>query len=735
MAAMKHLQLQIQGIVQGVGFRPFVHRIAYLCALKGNVVNDGQGVTIHIQGDPKAIERFLMLLQDPPALSHIESIQMKELPLKEYDSFFILESEQGKRNTLISPDIAPCEDCLKEMNDPKDRRYRYPFINCTNCGPRYTIIQDIPYDRKYTTMHAFTMCDACTEEYQTLTDRRYHAQPNACAVCGPRLLFYPHTEDDPLFAAIQALKEGKIAAIKGVGGIHFACDAFQTAAIQRLRDRKKREKKPFAVMVRDIQTAKTMVQLSKAEEALLTGKERPIVLCRKKDKNSFMAISENQEIGIVLPYSPLHVLVMQSMKAIILTSANNSEDPMVIDNAQAVKELAAIADVCLLHDRPIENRCDDSLLRCFHEKPYFVRRSRGYVPLPLTLKDPCTDLLALGAHQKGSFALGKSHHVFLSPYIGNLENYKSMQHYLHALDTYQRLFDIYPKQVICDLHPDYTTTQYARSMKLPILQVQHHYAHMASCMAEHQLMGPVFGIIWDGSGYGEDHTIWGCECLVGDLYRYHRVGSMHPLALIGGERAIHEIGRIAVALCVEAERNHSVYSAELQTCYEDLCRKEHGCVRASSMGRLFDGIYALISGCLMQDYDGQAPVLLESMAEEREEGQYPLFFYVKEEVRFFDWRRMIQAILDDLDHLIDKAIIAARFMNTLCLMAAEQCMKLNTEHLPVVLSGGCFLNQWLLSKVVSLLQQNGYRVYWHQQTSCNDEGIALGQLAIAAQRK
>lgn len=730
---MKHLKLQVRGIVQGVGFRPFIHRLADNNQLKGSVYNDGQGVIIEVEGKEENINNFLHGLHSPPDLSKIEEIQIKEMPLQAFRSFQIIDSHAGEHDTLISPDIAPCADCLRELNDPNDRRYHYPFINCTNCGPRYSIIQDVPYDRKYTTMSRFVMCDACQKEYQDIRDRRYHAQPDACARCGPKLLLYPDSAADPLSGAVQALKQGKIVAIKGIGGIHLACDAWNKQAIQRLRKRKMREQKPFAIMVQSIEEAKKFAVISREERDLLQGKERPIVLCRKKDPKQFLAISENQYIGLLLPYSPLHVLLMQQLPAVVLTSANRHDEPVYIDNQAALQDLCGIADVFLLHDRPIANRCDDSLLYAFRGKPYFVRRSRGYVPAPLTIQEECDGILALGAHQKGSFALGKHHYVFLSPYIGNLEHWKNMEHYQQALQTYEHLFAIHPEKVVCDLHPDYTSTQFANTLHLPILQVQHHHAHMAACMAEHQLSSNVFGIIFDGSGYGEDHTIWGAECLIGDLQSYQRVGSIHPILLPGGELAIHEIKRIAISLCVMSR--HPFPSACVEQEIVSLCQHPSLCVAASSMGRLFDGVYALLTNTRWQSYDGQAPMLLESMADRKEEGEYSLSFYNASGVRYFDWRKMIGEILRDLQQGMDNARISARFMNTICHMAVAQCRALNPSRLPIVLSGGSFLNQWLLHKIVARLEKEQYRVYWHQQTACNDEGIAFGQLAIAAQRK
>lgn len=733
---MKRWEITVSGIVQGVGFRPFVHRLAQIYALSGSVRNSAQGAIIQVQGEEDALTAFVQHLQkEPPVLAMIEDLQVRTLPLCGEQDFVILESLSGVSDTLVSADMAPCEDCLRELHDPHDRRYRYPFINCTNCGPRYTIIKELPYDRPSTTMAPFVMCTSCEQEYREVGNRRYHAQPNACAKCGPRLYHVregKRTEERALEQAIADLRQGRIVAIEGIGGIHLACVADDPTAVSRLRMRKQRGNKPLAVMVRDVAIAQRFAAISPAEQSLMESRARPIVLCRKKDPACYRDLSANQELGLFLPYTPLHVLLMDAIDAIVLTSANHREDPVLIDPVQALDELQGIADSFLLHDRVIENRCDDSLVRAYRGAPYFIRRSRGYAPAPLSLPLECSGILALGAHQKGSFAMGKGRHVFLSPYIGDLESWQTMQHYRHTLKTYQRLFGIQPTRVVCDLHPDYASTQLAHALQLPLLQLQHHHAHMASCMVQNQLTKEVFGIIWDGSGLGEDGTIWGGECLIGDLSGYRRVASIHPLLLAGGELAIHEIGRIALALCEQSGISRRVLDEERQRSLQQLLSHPSLCIAATSIGRLFDGVYALVSKEHTQSYDGEAPMLLECAADPCEKGSYPLVFYVRDGVRFFDWRVMIKTLVRELDAGEKIGRIAARFMNTLCEMALQQCEVLNPQRLPVVLSGGSFLNVWLLDGIRTRLVAKGFDVYWHTQTSCNDEGIALGQLAIAA---
>lgn len=728
---MKHLKIQVQGIVQGVGFRPFVHRLALQNNLKGYAYNDAQGIIIHIQGNSKDTDIFLeQLKSQAPVLSKIENIEIEEYPMESFNDFQIKESQNGIHQTLISPDIAPCEDCIHEMLDPNNRRYHYPFINCTNCGPRYSIIQDIPYDRKNTTMSDFKLCSQCDKEYHDIQDRRYHAQPNACKECGPKLIYVGNKQDeDELENAINDLKEGKIVAIKGIGGIHLACDANNKQAVLRLRKRKQREAKPFAIMAKDIQTAKELVDISSVEESFLTSKERPIVLCKKKDPNSYIELSENKELGIFLPYSPLHILLLERCPLLVMTSANLSDTPVLTDNEEALIKLKDIADSFLLHDRKIENRCDDSLIRIVNDKPYFIRKSRGYAPIVIHTPFDVDGLLALGAHQKGSFALGKNHHVFISPYIGNMETIETMEHFTKALDTYKRLFEITPHQAGCDQHPDYASTLYAQSLEIPITKIYHHHAHMASCMFEHELSGPCFGIIWDGTGLGKDQMIWGAEFLIGDYQDFVRVGSIKPIDLIGSEQAIHEIGRIGLVMSMDANIEQTFFEPTKQELLKKI--RIQNSVSATSMGRLFDGLYSILTKKITQDYDGQAPMLLESMVQPTDK-KYSLKFYEKEHVRYFDWTPMVKEMIQDTD---DIHIKAQKAINTIIDMAIEQVHTLNKEYLPIVLSGGCFQNLQLLQGIYKKLIKENYTVYCHEKVSCNDEGIALGQLAILSQRR
>lgn len=728
---MIHLKLNINGIVQGVGFRPFVHRLAKEHGLQGCAFNNASGIVIHIQGTWENVTVFCEELSTKaPHLARIESISKEEKPLQKWSGFTILDSKNGLHQTLISPDIAPCPECIKELMDPDNRRYHYPFINCTNCGPRYTIIKDIPYDRQNTTMAPFKLCYECAKEYQDIEDRRYHAQPNACEKCGPHLSYIGNQkEKDPLDNAIQDLRSGKIVAIKGIGGFHLACDAKNKDAVQRLRMRKQREAKPLAIMVKDIECALEFVQLSAKEKELLISSIRPIVLCKKKDPASYKELSHTKEIGILLPYSPLHILLMEKCPSLVMTSANLADTPVIIHNDEALHQLKDIADSFLIHDRDIENRLDDSLVRIVLDRPYFIRKSRGYTPYSITKPDNFSAILALGAHQKGSFALGKDNHIFLSPYIGALENMETWDHYLHALKTYRKLFDFNEDLVVCDKHPDYMTTHYAKSLGIETLSVQHHHAHMASCMFENDLDEECFGIIWDGTGYGEDGGLWGGEFLMGDRKDFRRMGSIRPIPLIGNEKAIVEIGRIGLALSLEAGQEILLFEKEKQELLKTIGMPHS--LSCTSMGRLFDGFYSLITSKTKRRYEGEPPVSLENMAAQTDK-TYPYSFYIQNGIRYFDWKEMIYTALTEAEQ---PSIQAKKMMNTLIEMAIDQVKTLNPKKKPVVLSGGCFQNMTILHGLIEKLMQLHYPVFWHREVSCNDEGIALGQLAIAHKRR
>lgn len=743
---MTRLHFLIEGIVQGVGFRPFVHRQAARLGLRGWARNTAAGLELELEGPEAALADFQNILHTaPPPLAVIEEVQAQPVPPTGQKGFVILPSREGAAATLISPDLAPCPACLAEMNDPQGRRYRYPFINCTDCGPRFSIIRRLPYDRPATTMAGFAMCPDCEAEYIDITSRRYHAQPNCCPVCGPRAIYLDAEghplPGDPIALAQQALAAGQIVAVKGTGGIHLACRADDPDAVARLRRRKHRPEKPLALMARDLESAGRFCRIAEEEAALLQSPRRPILLLSKKEPAGQSWLSATTRLGVMLPYTPLHILLLDGQAGgpdlAVMTSANRPGCPVLIDNQEAVAVLHGVADGFLLHDRPIANRCDDSLAMVWRGAPVFFRRSRGYAPQPLLLDRDATGVLALGAEQKGSFAAGRGRHAFVSQYIGDLKNAETLDHYRTALHTTLDLFGLAPQALVCDLHPDYASTrlaeELARQRGLPLRQVQHHWAHMAACMADNRLTGPVFGLVWDGTGLGEDGTIWGGECLIGDFHAFRRVGSMRPMALPGGDVCAVQIGRTALALAADAGCADLAPDFPHRAGVAALLRSGYRCPRSSGMGRLFDGVYALLTGRVTAGYDGQAPALLEALAEGAAPADlYTPTFYEDAGVRFFDTRPLIRALCTGKAAGTEPAALAAGFQQALCAMALDQCRALNPDKLPVVLSGGVFLNRALLDGVTARLEGAGYRVYTHKRVSPSDEGLALGQLAIGA---
>lgn len=736
----------IEGIVQGVGFRPFVHRLAARLGLNGWTRNTAAGLELELEGPAAALDEFRRALDaDPPPLAVIEAIRTADIPATGETGFAILPSAAGEAATLVSPDLAPCAACLEELNDPHGRRYRYPFINCTDCGPRFSIIRRLPYDRHATTMAGFAMCPDCAAEYGDITSRRYHAQPNCCPVCGPRAEYRDAEgnlqEGDPLALAQKTLADGGIVAVKGTGGIHLACRADNPGAVARLRRRKHRPEKPLALMARDLSAAARFCRFTDSEAALLQSPRRPILLLDKLDPTGQPWLSATTRLGVMLPYTPLHILLLDGHSGgpdlLVMTSANRSGCPVLIDNEDALRALHGIADGFLLHDRPIANRCDDSLAMVWRDTTVFFRRSRGYAPQPILLDRDVTGVLAFGAEQKGSFAAGRGRHAFVSQYIGDLKNAETLDHYRTALTGALDLFGLQPAALVCDLHPDYASTREAEAMArergLPLRQVQHHWAHMAACMADNRLDGPVFGLVWDGTGLGADGTIWGGECLIGDYRTFRRVGSVRPVALPGGDACTAEIGRTALALATDAGCAEAAPDFTRRAGVAALLRSGYRCPRSSGMGRLFDGVYSLLTGRTDAGYDGQAPALLEALAEGADPADvYIPAYYEEDGVRRFDTRPLIRALCAARDAGTAPAALAAGFQQALCRMALDQCRVLNPDGLPVVLSGGVFLNRTVLEGVAALLEGAGYRVYTHRRVSPSDEGLALGQLAIGA---
>ena len=727
---MERVLIHIHGIVQGVGFRPFIHKQVRAYRLAGTIKNTSSGVELELEGERAELERFIAdLPRKAPKLAVIERVETEfSAELKHFTDFEILQS----------PDIGICDDCLRELRDPADRRYRYPFINCTNCGPRFTIIKDVPYDRAKTSMSAFPMCPDCDREYHDIENRRYHAQPDCCPDCGPHV-FYLDAEGNPvpgdaIELARAALKAGKIVAIKGLGGIHLACRCDEPGIAQTLRRRKQRDEKPFAVMCRDVDCVRKICAVSAEEEALLTSFRRPIVLLQKRGRGALEHLSENNYVGVMLPYTPLHVLLFgDDIDMLVMTSANLSDTPIVYRNDEAAERLRGIADGFLLHDREIQTRCDDSLCYCLDGEAYFARRSRGYVPFPVSVHEDAGMLLACGAEQKASFCLSKGNYVFPSQHIGDLKNIETLENYERQIQHFEKLFDIRPAAIACDLHPDYLSTAYAaeRSAEegIPLIRVQHHHAHLAACMADNALSGEVIGLVWDGTGYGTDGTTWGGECLVGGYNGFSRVGSIRPIPLVGGDLVTKEPLRVAWALRRDAglpteEENGALYETMLQSGLN--------CPLSSGMGRLFDGVSAMIGVKTRCSYEGQGAILLEAAAT-ADDGLYPIAWEEENGLLRFDWRESIRAVRSDLDRGTDRGVIAARFMNALVDMGVRQCVRAREQSglERVVLSGGSFQNMFLMHRLPEALRRAGFTVYHHRRVSTNDEGISLGQLLVA----
>ena len=738
---MERVLIHIHGIVQGVGFRPFIHKQVRAYRLAGTIKNTSSGVELELEGERAELERFIAdLPRKAPKLAVIERVETEfSAELKHFTDFEILQSKtEAQRNTLISPDIGICDDCLRELRDPADRRYRYPFINCTNCGPRFTIIKDVPYDRAKTSMSAFPMCPDCDREYHDIENRRYHAQPDCCPDCGPHV-FYLDAEGNPvpgdaIELARAALKAGKIVAIKGLGGIHLACRCDEPGIAQTLRRRKQRDEKPFAVMCRDVDCVRKICAVSAEEEALLTSFRRPIVLLQKRGRGALEHLSENNYVGVMLPYTPLHVLLFgDDIDMLVMTSANLSDTPIVYRNDEAAERLRGIADGFLLHDREIQTRCDDSLCYCLDGEAYFARRSRGYVPFPVSVHEDAGMCLACGAEQKASFCLSKGNYVFPSQHIGDLKNIETLENYERQIRHFEKLFDIRPTAIACDLHPDYLSTAYAAERSgeegIPLVRVQHHHAHLAACMADNALSGEVIGLVWDGTGYGTDGTTWGGECLVGGYDGFSRVGSIRPIPLVGGDLVTKEPLRVAWALRRDAglpteEENGALYETMLQSGLN--------CPLSSGMGRLFDGVSAMIGVKTRCSYEGQGAILLEAAATD-DDGLYPIAWEEENGLLRFDWRESIRAVRSDLDRGTDRGVIAARFMNALVDMGVRQCIRAREQSglERVVLSGGSFQNMYMMHRLPEALRRAGFTVYHHRRVSTNDEGISLGQLLVA----
>jgi hydrogenase maturation protein HypF len=756
MLEIKSIKIQIKGIVQGVGFRPFVYSLALQNDLTGWVRNSSSGVEIEINGTSPNLENFLAVLRNsPPPLSRIDTFNVEETTNNEYKEFTIIESNSMEGEFLpISPDYSICDDCLRELFDPQDRRYRYPFINCTNCGPRFTIIKDIPYDRPKTTMASFEMCDQCFKEYKNPLDRRYHAQPIACTDCGPQVSLIIDNQiiangEEAIQISRKMVREGNILAIKGLGGFHLACDAANFEAVDKLRSRKKRSDKPFALMAFSIKTISDYCLVSKSEQLQLESKERPIVLLQSKsmsDLSPLVAPSQNH-LGFMLPYTPLHYLLLEptddNPPVWVMTSGNISDEPIAYKDQDAFSQLGNIADAYLIHNREIHMRIDDSVTRVIAGKNYPIRRSRGYAPNPVISPLNLPQILATGAELKNTFCLTRDNYAFISHHIGDMENYETLQSFEEAITHYQKLFRINPELIASDMHPDYLSTrfaiQYAQNKNIKNIQVQHHHAHLAACLADNQYDKdePVIGLCYDGTGYGTDGAIWGGEILVGNYAQYQRKFHLRYVPLPGGDISIRIPARMALShlWTYQIEWDYSLPGVaalcmEDKTVLDVQLSRQINTPQTSSMGRLFDAVASLIGVRHKVSYEGQAAIEMEALVDPDETGYYPVIL----ENGLINPKPLFEAIIVDLHANTPIQTISARFHNSIVQFSLEVCKLIRSENKinTVALSGGVWQNKVLLENTIKRLNNDRFDVMIHQAIPTNDGGISLGQAIIAS---
>lgn len=787
---VERAKITLKGVVQGVGFRPYVYTLAESLQLRGYVTNTSEGVTIDIEGEHLA-EFIARLPKDSPPLSKITSVSITPLPEYGYGDFRIIESREDSSQvpfTLISPDISICDDCLKELMDPRDRRYLYPFINCTNCGPRYTIIRSIPYDRPSTTMAQFSMCHQCDAEYHNPGDRRFHAQPNACPECGPRVTLVNSRQSEldgqvAMEKTIELLKAGRIVAIKGLGGFHLACDATNKDAVERLRERKRRSNKPFALMAPDRVTVEHFCTVSEEEAKLLSSRRRPIVLLRKKEAVSLLpdAVSpHNRYLGFMLPYTPLHYLLFHqpftdrkggipgerapNFSALVMTSGNLSEEPIVRDNEEARQKLQDIVDAFLLHDRDIFMRVDDSVVRAGYQKSaknnqkhgipaeqwrpsaLFIRRSRGYAPEPLALHSEGPEVLGCGADIKNTFTVTKGGFAIPSQHIGDMENYETLQFFEECLENIRHVFRVNPVAMAHDLHPGYFSTQWALRQGVQTYGIQHHYAHIGSVMAEKGLVGRVLGVAFDGTGYGTDGNLWGGEVFIADVEGFERVAHFKYVPLPGGEKAVKEPWRTAISYMLDATGDEAMgylekigfmekYGRDRTEKIIKIAGSKELSPQSSGAGRLFDAVSALTGVCDTNSFEGEAAMALESLVSEGVEDDYPVNI-VLDKTMVIDFSHTILGIIGDMVSGVERRLISTKFHNTVSNVILKTVARLRETFMldEVVLTGGTFQNLYLLERTTRMLTAAGMKVSVNTMVPCNDACISLGQAYLVRER-
>jgi len=760
----ERLRLIVRGSVQGVGFRPFIYRLAARHDLDGWVLNSPAGVHIEVEGPRGSLEAFFLSIEpERPPRAVIQSLESVWIDAAGVSGFEIRESASpGAATTVVSPDIATCDECRAEIFDPSNRRARYPFTNCTNCGPRYSLIESLPYDRSRTSMRAFVMCPACAREYHDPRDRRFHAQPNACPVCGPQVALWNArgdelaSEDDAMRMSAEALRRGRVVAVKGLGGFHLMALASNPAAVEALRARKRRVEKPFAVMAASLAEVEVVCEVSAPERRLLLSAEAPIVLLRRRARSHGLVADAvapgNPWLGVMLPYTPLHHLLLGDVgEAVVATSGNLSDEPMCTDEHEAIERLGGIADLFLVHNRPIVRYVDDSIARVQLGRELVLRRARGYAPLPVTLPEAVPSVVAVGAHLKNTVAVSVDRQVFISQHIGDLETPQALAAFTHVLESLETLYGVRPVAVAADLHPDYVSTRHANAIGVPVTRVQHHLAHVLSCAAENDLRGDILGVSWDGTGFGTDGTIWGGEFLLVDDERWTRWACLRPFQLPGGEHAVREPRRSAFgvlhAMFGEQALTTKTPALEgLSTRERELwCRAIVKGVNApvtSSAGRLFDAVASLTGVRQVTSFEGQAAMELEWAVdpdvhdgypwELTPNGPFPLGTFEPPPL-IADWAPAITAVLDDVATGVPVAVMAARWHNTMADVIARVAQSAGRTR--VVLSGGCFQNVVLCERVDRRLRDEGFAPYWHQRVPPNDGGIALGQLVAAVRER
>lgn len=752
---IQRLRVFVRGAVQGVGFRPFVYRLAMNLGLTGWVSNSPQGVSIEVEGDTHRLRSFLLSIEsEKPPRSFIQGMESSYLDAIGFSGFQIRESvSNGSKTAIVLPDIATCPDCIREIFDPNDRRFLYPFTNCTNCGPRYSIIEALPYDRPNTTMKRFTMCARCRSEYEDPLNRRFHAQPNACPECGPRLNFWDADGNtvasgaDALLEAANAIRRGRIVAVKGLGGFHLMVDAANDGSVNELRKRKHREEKPLALMYPSLDAIDDVCDVSELEKRSIISPERPIVILKTKGAHYSISKSvapDNPYLGCMLPYTPLHYLLMHELGfPVVATSGNLSDEPICIDENEALTRLSRIADLFLVHDRPIVRHVDDSIVRVMAGRESVMRRARGFAPLPIPQAEKTDPILAVGAHLKNAVALTTGKQSFVSQHIGDLETPEAFAAFRNVVESLEKLYGVSPSVIACDEHPDYLSTRFARDTNLPRFEVQHHYAHILSCMAENEIEPPVLGIAWDGTGFGDDGTIWGGEFLKIDDESFTREAKFRTFPLPGGEKAVRQPRRGALGVLFE-QFGDGVFSmaelepvrtfdrAELAIISKMLANRVNSPL-TSSVGRLFDAVASITGLRHAVHFEGQAAMELEfALGGLKTDESYRCDLVIEHgRPAVIDWGGAISEIVSDVRRGVSRALISARFHN----MLAEAIVSVahHVGHGSVALSGGCFQNKYLLERAVTRLDEEGFRPYWHQRVPTNDGGIALGQ-ALAATR-